>query len=104
MIIKVEKSSFKLKEVEKFIKSCAKIGAVDIVVGEISVKFGEKSKSPRAPRKAVLIAQEKEEQTAELQEQLNLMSEELSISHLEDPAGFEDAIAAGKLGEEIQHI
>jgi hypothetical protein len=38
MVKSDEKRVYKLKEVEKFIKSCAKMGAVDIVVGEISVK------------------------------------------------------------------
>lgn len=96
-----EKRVYKLKEVEKFIKSCAKMGAVDIVVGEISVKFGEESKPTRAPRKAVLVEQKKSEETANLQISLDESRDALSVSHLEDPAAFEDAIAAGELIEEV---
>lgn len=76
------------------------MGAVHVKVGEIQVIFGEPSQVTRKPRKAERIAQESADKKAILNEQLNLLDDELSISHLEDPVGFEEAIARGEMIEE----
>lgn len=92
---------FKLKEVEKLLKLCVKLSVSEIKIGEIHVIFDETTPGHRKPRKAVRIAQEKAAQTAELQMQVDSLNDEISVSHLEDPLGFEEALVAGKLREEI---
>lgn len=97
----IAKKEIKLKDVEKFVKICAKMGAVEVKVGEIQVIFGDRSPGIKKPRKADRIAQEEAQTKADFTEQMNLLKDDIAISHLEDPLGFEEAIARGEILEEI---
>jgi len=97
----MEKKSIKeMKDLEKTLKLCVKLGVSEIKFGDTHVIFGEVSKQPRKPRKAVVKEQVESAYKADLQAQYDEVMEDLSVSHIEDPLGYENAIAAGLLGNE----
>lgn len=86
-----------LKELAKTLKLCIKLGIAEIKIGETHVIFGISPQAPRKPRKAVVVAQEKAEQQAALQNEADRIAEEIQVSHVEDPMAFEDAMCEGLL-------
>ena len=89
-----------VKELDKIVKICVKFGVSELKIGDTHVIFGEVSKPTRKPRKAAIKQQEEDEKEALLQKQLDLISDEVSVSHLEDPVGFEESLLAGELKDE----
>lgn len=84
-----------LKELDKFLKLCVKLDVSEI--SETHVIFGSSTQAARKPRKAVVVAQKNAEQLALLQERADEIADEISVSHVENPQAFEDAIVAGLL-------
>lgn len=80
-------------------KICVKFGVSELKFGDTHVIFGEVSKQTQKPRKAARIEQQRQAEKAELQEQMDLVNEEIAISHLEDPVRFEESLLAGELGD-----
>lgn len=102
-MIDMPKVEAKHKELDRMLKVCVKFGIRELKFGDIHVVFGEVSQRPQKPRKAVMKQQLETERKADLQTKLDLVRDEISTSHVEDPVGFEDALAAGLLTNEETH-
>lgn len=92
-----------IKELEKVLKICVKLGISEIKLADTHVIFGEASKLPRKPRKAARREQQEVADKAYLQQTFNEVTSEIETSHLEDPVGYEEALLAGELGDAKAH-
>lgn len=96
----VKKTRLSVKNLEKLIKFCRNNGVVELNYENMHVKFDNSSPSFQKPSQAVTRNAKKTAKIAEIQEQYNLVNEELEVSHLEDPAAYEEAIVQGLLQRE----
>lgn len=88
------------KEIEKLLKLCVKLGVSEFKLGEFHVIFSEIAMSARKPRKAVIKDQEKTAKAVAISEMYERIQDEIATSHIEDPLGYETAIAEGLLERE----
>lgn len=94
----MDAKSFKF--LEKLIKFCRNNGVSEFNFENIHVKFESLSQGFQKPSPAVVRNAKKTAKIADLQEQYDHVVEELEVSHLMDPAAYEEAIVQGLLQRE----
>jgi len=102
---KTEKKSISgekvLKNLENILKLSTKYGVTEIKYGDIHVIFGEGTQAPaRKPNPAMFRKQQTTEQLSALKNEMDQVSDEIAVSHIEDPLAYEDAIVEGLLTDE----
>ena len=90
-----------LKNLESLLKICTKLNVTEIKYGDIHVIFGEGTQAQaRKPNPAMFRKQQTTEQLSALKTEMEKVSDEIAVSHIEDPLAYEDAIVEGLLTDE----
>lgn len=93
-------NEMKPKEALKFIKDCKKLGVTSGKFGNL--EFELTPGVPRAPRPALKASKKQiaaTEATSLAQSNFDQAKEQLSMMHVEDPVGFEQALIENELSE-----
>lgn len=92
-------TTMKPKDALKLIRAVKKLGVTSMKFGTLEFEL---STEPCAQRPALKVSKKKileQQEQNDVQENYETAKDDLSVMHVEDPAGFEQAIADQELGD-----